>query len=357
MRIIIATGGSGGHIYPALALADEIKKKIDSEILFIGSNNKMEQVEIPSHGYAFKGINVQGMNGGIKDKIIALYKLFKANKICNNIIEEFKPDIVIGFGNYISVSIVLAASRKHIPTMIHEQNSYAGKANKLLGSKVDAVVGCYEENLKEFKNKHIYILGNPRASQAKDTIKDRNILKTFSLDPNIKTVVCFMGSLGSESVNKVLEEAQKMFANKTYQVIIVTGKKHYDNFHKQESHNVKVVPYIDGLKVMAACDLCVIRAGATTASEVCVLGIPSIMIPSPYVPNNHQYYNAKALADKKASLLLEEKDLTADSLVSSIDLLINDDNKLNEMAENALKLGTPNASNDIIKLMKELVNQ
>ena len=127
-----------------------------------------------------------------------------------------------------------------------------------------------------------------------------------------------MGSLGSESVNKVLEEAQKMFANKTYQVIIVTGKKHYDNFHKQESHNVKVVPYIDGLKVMAACDLCVIRAGATTASEVCVLGIPSIMIPSPYVPNNHQYYNAKALADKKASLLLEEKDLTADSLVSSI---------------------------------------
>ena len=144
MRIIIATGGSGGHIYPALALADEIKKEIDSEILFIGSNNKMEQVEIPSHGYAFKGINVQGMNGGIKDKIIALYKLFKANKICNNIIEEFKPDIVIGFGNYISVSIVLAASRKHIPTMIHEQNSYAGKANKLLGSKVDAVVGCYE---------------------------------------------------------------------------------------------------------------------------------------------------------------------------------------------------------------------
>ncbi len=357
MRIIIATGGSGGHIYPALALADEIKKEIDSEILFIGSNNKMEQVEIPSHGYAFKGINVQGMNGGIKDKIIALYKLFKANKICNNIIEEFKPDIVIGFGNYISVSIVLAASRKHIPTMIHEQNSYAGKANKLLGSKVDAVVGCYEENLKEFKNKHIYILGNPRASQAKDTIKDRNILKTFSLDPNIKTVVCFMGSLGSESVNKVLEEAQKMFANKTYQVIIVTGKKHYDNFHKQESHNVKVVPYIDGLKVMAACDLCVIRAGATTASEVCVLGIPSIMIPSPYVPNNHQYYNAKALADKKASLLLEEKDLTADSLVSSIDLLINDDKKLNEMADNALKLGTPNASNDIIKLMKELVNQ
>ena len=357
MRIIIATGGSGGHIYPALALADEIKKEIDSEILFIGSNNKMEQVEIPSHGYAFKGINVQGMNGGIKDKIIALYKLFKANKICNNIIEEFKPDIVIGFGNYISVSIVLAASRKHIPTMIHEQNSYAGKANKLLGSKVDAVVGCYEENLKEFNNKHIYILGNPRASQAKDTIKDRNILKTFSLDPNIKTVVCFMGSLGSESVNKVLEEAQKMFANKTYQVIIVTGKKHYDNFHKQESHNVKVVPYIDGLKVMAACDLCVIRAGATTASEVCVLGIPSIMIPSPYVPNNHQYYNAKALADKKASLLREEKDLTADSLVSSIDLLINDDNKLNEMADNALKLGTPNASNDIIKLMKELVNQ
>lgn len=357
MRIIIATGGSGGHIYPALALADEIKKQMDSEILFIGSDDKMEQVEIPNHGYAFKGIHVQGMNGGIKDKLIALYKLVKANKTCNKILDEFKPDIVIGFGNYISVSIVLAAHKKHIPTMIHEQNSYAGKANKLLGSKVDAVVGCYEENLKEFNNRHIYILGNPRASQAKDTIKDKNILKTFNLDPTVKTVVCFMGSLGSETVNKVLEEAQKLFANKTYQVIIVTGKKHYDNFNKQESNNVKVVPYIDGLKVMAACDLCVIRAGATTSSEVCVLGLPSIMIPSPYVPNNHQYYNAKALADKNASLLLEEKNLNVDSLVNSIDMLINDDTKLKEMAFNALKLGTPNASDDIIKLMKELVNQ
>lgn len=355
MRVIIATGGSGGHIYPALALADEIMKNKDNKILFVGSNKKMEHTVIPELGYDFFGMEVQGMNGNIFDKLTSAAKIGASYFKCRKLIRDFKPDLVIGFGNYISVPITLAASSLKVPTMLHEQNSYAGKANKFLASKVDLVVGCYEENIKDFGNAKTKILGNPRASQAKNTIKDKSVLNTFDLNPEMKTIVCFMGSLGSETVNKVLEEAGETLDNKEYQTIIVTGKKHFDTFAYKGGKNVKVVPYIDGLKVMAACDACVIRAGATTAAEITVLGLPSIMIPSPYVPNNHQYYNALALANKNASILLEEKDLSVASLIDKMDLLMNNDELRNEMSKNAMLLGTPNASEDILKEIEGLI--
>ncbi|MCI5774667.1 MAG: undecaprenyldiphospho-muramoylpentapeptide beta-N-acetylglucosaminyltransferase [Erysipelotrichaceae bacterium] len=356
MRVIIATGGSGGHIYPALALADGLRTQEKADILFVGSKGRMEATEIPNHDYEFIGLDLQGMNGSIFAKIKSACLLTKSYFACLKIIKNFKPDIVIGFGNYTSVSIILAAKHLHVPTMIHEQNSFAGKANKFLARKVDAIVGCYEENRK-LANDHVYILGNPRASMAKDTIKDSQCLLAYDLDPNKKTAVIFMGSLGSESVNKVLQQAAKVLENKAYQTIIATGKKHFADFAYQSSQMVKIVPYIDGLKMMAACDVAVIRAGATTASEICVLGTCAIMIPSPYVPNNHQYYNALALVNKDAAILLEEKDLNVDNLVSKLDELMADDQKRKMIGQNAAALGTPNATMDIIKLMKELVKR
>lgn len=354
MRVIIATGGSGGHIYPALALADALRQDEEAKILFVGSKGRMEATEIPNHDYDFIGLDLQGMNGSIFAKLKSAYLLTKSYFQCQKIIKEFKPDIVVGFGNYTSVSIILAAKHLRVPTMIHEQNSFAGKANKMLANKVDAIVGCYEEN-RTLNNKHIYILGNPRASQAKDTKKDKAFLANYGLDPQKKTAVIFMGSLGSESVNKVLKQACSEWENKDYQVLIATGKKHFEDFGYISSKNVKIFPYIDGLKAMAASDVAIIRAGATTASEVCVLGTCTIMIPSPYVPNNHQYYNALALVNKNAALLLEEKDLSVDHLVKMLDELMHDDDRRKRIGDNAAKLGTPDATSNMIKLMKELV--
>ncbi len=356
MRVIIATGGSGGHIYPALALADALKEKVDAKILFLGSKGRMEETEIPNHGYDFIGLKLQGMNGSIFAKLKSAFLLTENYFVCKKIIQDFKPDIVVGFGNYTSVSIILAAKHMHIPTMIHEQNSFVGKANKMLASKVDAVVGCYEEN-KSLANKNVYILGNPRASQAKNTVKDRNFLKNYDLDPSKKTAVIFMGSLGSESVNEVLAKACEIWQTKDYQILLATGKKHFEQFPYKGSKNIKVLPYIDGLKAMAASDVAIIRAGATTASEICVLGLCTIMIPSPYVPNNHQYYNALALVKKKAAILIEEKDLTVNKLVNQLDELMNDDDLRKSIGKNASLLGTPNATDDIIELMKELVRK
>lgn len=356
MRVIIATGGSGGHIYPALALADKLMEDGNNEILFVGCKNKMEQVEIPNHGYTFIGLDVLGMNGGIVDKAKATFKLIKTYFRCRKIIAEFKPDIVVGFGNYTSVSIIFAAKHMHIPTMIHEQNSYAGKANKLLAKHVDCVVGCYDENRNNLKAKRIEILGNPRASLATNIHRDNKVLSKYGLAIDKKTAVIFMGSLGSESVNEVLVNALDKFVDKDYQVLIITGKKHFESFPKPQVGNIKVIAYADDLlDIMAASEVVVCRAGATTCSEVCVIKIATIMIPSPYVPNNHQYYNALALANKNAAILLEEKDLNDDSLVLNIDNLMNDDKKRLTMQENASKLSTPNASENIVKLMKELV--
>ncbi len=360
MRIVIATGGTGGHIYPALSLAKAIKEEdSSSEFLFIGSTNRMEATEIPNAGYAYKGIDVIGMNGSILSKIKAFYLLKRAEQECKKILIDFKPNIVIGFGNYISVPVLWAASSLHIPTMIHEQNSFAGKANKMLAKSVDAVVGCYEENLNQFPQSKTKILGNPRASEAAKVQKDKSLLAKYNLSDNVPLVVIVMGSLGSESVNEVLKEACGYMQNKEYQALIVTGKKGYDSFTKSvtSTANVHVVPYIEGIEMMSLADLVVVRGGATTSAEITALGLPSIIIPSPYVPNNHQVLNALALQNKNAAIMIEEKDLTATKLVEQIQEIISNPKLQNEMAKEAKNLGRPHASQDMIRWIKNLVGE
>lgn len=358
MRIVIATGGTGGHIYPALSLADTIKKKKkNTEILFIGSNNRMESKEIPQAGYQFRGIDVIGMNGTIYSKIKALTLIKKAENECKKILKDFHPDIVIGFGNYISVPVIMAACQLKIPTMIHEQNSYAGKANKMLSKKVDAIVGSYKENLKQFPLKKTRILGNPRASEASVIEKDEKFIKSFDLSPDLPLAIFVMGSLGSTSVNQILKLVCEKMNGKNYQAIVVTGKQGYDEFITsfQNSENVKVVPYIDGLNAMKNATVVVARGGATTSAEITAMGIPAILIPSPYVPNNHQVCNALALQNENAAIMIEEKDLTADFLIEKLEKVLYDCNLQKEMMTNAKKLAKPNASQDILQWIEQLI--
>ena len=264
-------------------------------------------------------------------------------------------DLAIGFGNYISIPVMMAAVKLKIKTIIHEQNSFVGRANRMLDRKVDLIIGCYEENKKQFANPNIRILGNPQSSKAYNLEKDPKVIEELGLDPNKKTVVIFMGSLGSSSVNEKLLDYFKLLDG-SYQVVFATGASHYEKMLSEVKQNdyLKVFERIDGVNVMNNADLLICRAGATTLSEICAIGIPSILIPSPYVPNNHQYYNGKALVDKDAAVMIEEKDLSGDKLNDTVNALINDDERLKEISANALKLGNPEVLNDIINEVENI---
>lgn len=349
MKIVMAAGGTGGHIYPALALANSLKEK-GHEVVFFGSKDRLEKDIVPSYGFKFVPFDILSTSG---NKLKSLISMMKAYKRCLNLLDGY--DMAIGFGNYISVPIILAAKKKGLKTIIHEQNSFVGKANKMLDQKVDLVIGSYEEDKKQFKNPHTLILGNPQSQKALEAKKDENVLKNLGLNPNKKTLVVFMGSLGSESVNKVLLDYFKL-TDGSYQIVYATGKEYYKEDLKlvEEKDYLKIRERIDGISVMKASTLLVSRAGATTLCEITALGMPSILIPSPYVPNNHQYFNAMALVDKKAAIMLEEKDLSASSLKELIDSLINDDERLNELKKNALKMANASTINDIICEIEKL---
>ena len=231
MKIVIAAGGTGGHVYPALTLADAFKQRGD-EILFIGSSSRMEKDLIPNHGYKFIGLDVEIFSGSIFNKLKSIFTIFKTEKECEKLIKGY--DLAIGFGNYISLPVLLAAKKLGLKTAIHEQNSFAGKANKLLDTKVDLVVGSYKENLNQFKNPNTLILGNPQSSKAYEVKKDLTVLSDLGLNPNMKTVVIFMGSLGSQTVNKVIMDYFKL-VDGSYQIVYGTGA---DGLNEQAVKNI-----------------------------------------------------------------------------------------------------------------------
>ncbi len=352
MKIVMVAGGSGGHIYPALTLARECIDK-GHDVFFIGANDRMEKEVIPTSGFRFIGLDMKTTRGGFLQKVKSALSLVSSYFKAKKILKEDDVDIVIGFGNYISVPVLLAARALKIKTVIHEQNSYVGRANRFLDEKVDLVIGSYEENLKQFKNKNLTIIGNPQSSVAIKAPKDEEYLKTFDLDPNKKTLVIFMGSLGSESVMKQILDYFKL-TDGSYQILYATGTKHYDRAKEYGNDYIKVVERIDGIKAMKTSTLLLSRAGATTLAEITAIGMPSILIPSPYVPNNHQFYNAKALVDKGAALMIEEKDLSAKVLLEKIDMCMKDDALRQELAFNALKEANTNVVEDIISRLENL---
>ena len=351
MRVIIGAGGTGGHLYPALALVEYIKEKEpDSEFLFVGTKDRLEAQVVPSKGYNYVGLNVHGLVGNPIKKAIAATVFVKSIFTAKKVVKKFKPDIVIGFGGYPSASVVEAAYRLGYKTMIHEQNSIIGLTNKILIKHVDKIVCCYDRAYQNFPKEKTYRLGNPRASVI-TSIKPKEIFSKYGLDKHKPLVTIVMGSLGSKSVNEKLLESLHDFEKKDYQVLYVTGKNYYEEMKNKVgklNHNVKLVPYIDDMpSLLKNTTLIVSRAGASTMAEISAIGVPSILIPSPYVASNHQEYNARELSDRNGALMILEKDLTGEKLISTIDSVINDQTALQILTENAKKLGKPNAVEDM----------
>ena len=353
MKVVISAGGSGGHIYPALAILNKIKEKEKNvEVLYIGTTNRMEKDIIPSLGIPYYGIEIYGLERKITlSNIKTITKYSNSIKKCKKIIKEFKPDIVIGAGGYVTAPVIYAAKKCGFKTLIHEQNSTLGLSNKMLLKYTDTLCTSFQ-NMKFEKVNTVYT-GNPQSENAKNAKKANK--KDYNLSLNKKLVLIVMGSLGSKTVNDVLKDAINKFDD-NYEVLIVTGKSHFDEFKNvKKKENVFIEPYIDNLpSLLKVTDLLVTRAGATTISEIVATNTSSLFIPSPYVTENHQYKNAMSLVKEGAGEILEEKDLTSSSLVKKIDTLINDEKFLKESKKNLKKFNIENSSEkiyeEIIKL-------
>ena len=358
MRIIVSAGGTGGHIFPALAIINKLKERNkDLEILYIGTTDRMEKDLIPSLGIPYKGIEMKGLNRKKIFKNIEVIKSFRnAIKEIKIIMKEFKPDVVLGIGGYITAPVIIAAHKLGIKTFIHEQNSIPGLSNKLLKRKATKIGVSLEESLKYFKHSNVEFTGNPRSEEAYNAKPlDK---KKYGLSENKKLVLFVMGSLGSYTVTNVLIESIPKIANKDYEVLLITGKRFLENYEGIKiPKNVKMVPLIDDmLNVLKKTDLIVTRAGASTIAEITAVGVPAILIPAPHVTHNHQEKNANVLGDNGSAIVIKEKDLTSDKLLSTIDTLIKDDKKLKEMSEASKKLGVKDSATKIACIIEDLVS-
>ena len=356
MKYLITAGGTGGHIYPAVAMINKIKE-MDSkaEFLYIGTTDRMEKDIIPNLGIDYNGIKIKGLSKNpFKLTSFSYYMLSGISK-CKKIIKKFKPDIVLAFGGYVTVPVVIAAKKQDIKVLLHEQNSIPGKANILLSKYSDVICASMPSTLNHFKDKNIVFTGNPRAEEA--TIAKKGNKLKYGLTNSKKLVIITTGSLGAKTVNDCLINSIDKFKDKNYEVLIVAGKNNYEDMKKvSHSLNVKIVPYLDDmLNMLRVTDLVVTRSGASIISEIMTLNIPSILIPSPYVANNHQYLNAKDLSDKDAAVLLEEKDLTSDSLIKEIDLLLNDKEKYKSLLENTKLFATPDSATKIYNELQKIL--
>ena len=358
MRVIISAGGTGGHIYPALAIINKIKEKEpDSEFLYIGTHNRMEKDLIPNYGIPFESIEIYGFNRKkLYKNFKTLNKYFKAKKRCKKLIKEFNPDVVIGVGGYVTGPVISTAKKLGYKTFIHEQNSIPGKANLFLSKYADYIFVSFNSSMKYFPTYKTIFTGNPCSEDAVN--KSALEKKQFNLSENKKLVLFVMGSLGSEKVNNFLVKTISEFKNKEYEILFVTGKDSYEKMKTIEfPNNVKIVPFVNELtRIMKKTDLIVSRAGASTLSEIISLEIPAILIPSPYVPDNHQFKNAMDLVHKNAAILIEEKDLKGNILVNKIDELINDNNKLEEIKNNLKQFKCDNSATKIYEIIKEKSN-
>lgn len=359
MNILISAGGTGGHIYPALALAQAIRDKDEKNIVwFIGSNQRMEKDIIPSFDYPFFGLDIDNFKKGMLGKLTSLFKMNQAYWKCRKHIKDNKIDVVMGFGNYITLPVLLAAKHLKVKTLIHEQNALPGKANLFLCKKVDATIGSYTKNEEYFKER-LYIYGNPRASQASKLKVEHDFKSQYGFNEKDKVIVIFMGSLGSSSVNKVLLASLVELDSLGYKVLYATGNQSYEETKTklEKLENVKITKSVDGLQALAMASLAITRAGATTLAEMAVLKVPAILIPSPYVPDNGQYLNAKELIEKEAAYLIEEKNLSTESLTKTIIKLMEDEELRLKYQENIKEFAYPKANDDIINLINKMIGE
>ena len=359
MRAIIVAGGTGGHIYPALAIIHKIEEKNpDSEILYIGTTDRMEKDIIPKLGYRFIGLEMKGLN---RKNIFSNIKVFsmysKAIKEAKKIILDFHPDIVIGAGGYITAPVLYAAHKCKIPILIHEQNSVPGISNKFISKFADKICVSLPKSVNLFPKDKVVYTGNPRSEEILSVSKISKSSLGFS--DNKKLVVFVMGSLGSTTMTEKLKETIPSFQNKNYQVLIITGKSYFDDYSSiHVPDNVKILPFMDNLiQLLKSSDLIVSRAGASTIAEITAIGLPAILVPSPYVTNNHQLKNALELEEVNACKIIEEKDFSKDKNIDNIDKIFDNKESYLDMVKNSKSLGIMDSAtriyNEIEKIIKK----
>lgn len=361
MKIVISGGGTGGHIYPALALIREIQKKNDHcSFLYIGTEKGLESNIVPRENIPFKSIHITGFKRKLSfENVKTVMRFVKGVSDSKKILKEFGADVVIGTGGYVCGPVVYAAAKLGIPTIIHEQNSVPGLTNKFLSRYSTRVAVCFEEAKSFFPKEKTILTGNPRASEVLG-YSGKAGLKSVGLNSQKPTVLVVGGSRGARAINEAVLKVMSQLGEKPYQMLYVTGDVHYDKVAEEmkligNPENVVVKPFVHNMpEILAGVDLVVARAGATTLAELTALGVPSILIPSPYVTNNHQEKNANALVNNHAALMITEKELTGMNLISTIDRVLLSKEELNQMKEAAKSLGIPDASERLYRVMEEI---
>lgn len=363
LKVILSGGGTGGHIFPAIAIANEIKKLVPhAEFLFVGALGKMEMEKVPQAGYKIIGVPIAGLQrkltlSNFKLPFLLIKSLLQTRKILNS----FKPDVVIGTGGYVSGPLLKSAANKGVPTLIQEQNSYAGITNKILSKKANRICVAYEGMEKFFPSSKILITGNPVRQDINDVQSKRDeALNHFNLSKNKKTILVIGGSLGAKSINEAIGDGIQTFIQNDIQLIWQTGKGYFPIAVKQtesfKKHHVYAFEFISRMDLAyAAADIVVSRAGASSVSELCNIGMPCILVPSPYVAEDHQTKNAMALVNRNAALLV--KDLEAPYLlVKTATDLISNSTEQSKLKANISKLAFHDSANVIAKEVLKLAN-
>jgi UDP-N-acetylglucosamine--N-acetylmuramyl-(pentapeptide) pyrophosphoryl-undecaprenol N-acetylglucosamine transferase len=362
-RVLIGGGGTGGHVFPAIAIADAIKEMHPStEFLFVGARGKLEMVKVPEAGYAIEGLPVAGFRRSISLKNLSFfYKLVVSMIQSRRIVRTFKPDVAVGVGGYASGPILKAAARKGIPILIQEQNSYAGVTNRLLARSSSLICVAYEGMEKYFPKEKIILTGNPVRRRLLDFSGDREQgLKEFGLEDGTQVCLVVGGSLGARTINSSIMDGLNRLNRTDLQLLWQCGTYYLEEakkaVQKSESRNVRVYPFITKMEwAYQIADVIVSRAGAITISELCLVGKPAILVPSPNVAEDHQTRNATALVEKKAAWMVPDKD-APEKLVDTMLQLVEDREQQQQLAMHIKKLGISDASERIASEVLKLMN-
>ena len=359
-KFIISGGGTGGHIYPAIAIANELKTRFaDAEFLFVGAEDRMEMEKIPQAGYEIKGLWISGLQRSLTLQNLAFpLKLISSLIKSRQILKEFQPNVAIGTGGYASAPLLRMASLQKIPCLIQEQNSHAGITNKWLAAKVQKICVAYEGMDKFFPSEKIQITGNPVRQDLLDiSLKREEGINFFGLSKTKKTLLVLGGSLGARRINELIEKSLPFFGKNNLQLIWQCGKYYEETYKNNQNKSVKVHAFLNRMDLAyAAADFVISRAGALSVSELCLVGKPVIFIPSPNVAEDHQNKNALSLSQKNAAIVIPENELDS-SFENRFSELVSSEEMQISLSENIKKLAKPNATEDIVNEIEKLLTQ
>jgi UDP-N-acetylglucosamine--N-acetylmuramyl-(pentapeptide) pyrophosphoryl-undecaprenol N-acetylglucosamine transferase len=361
LRVIVSGGGTGGHIYPAIAIANEIKSRYpDTDFLFVGAKDRMEMEKVPASGYKIKGLWISGIQRKLlsKNNLFFPFKLISSLWNARKIVNQFQPDIAIGTGGFASGPLLYMANSKDVPTLIQEQNSFPGITNKLLSKKAKTICVAYDNLERFFPKEKIIKTGNPVRQDLLEITSKREVAQQFfKLDVSKKIILVLGGSLGARRINQLVEKELPFFAENQVQLIWQTGKLYIDDYkHHDVNVGVQTHAFLNKMDLAyAAADVIISRAGASSVSELCIVGKPTIFIPSPNVSEDHQTKNAQAITTKNAAVLIRESELDSDFQTKCKNIL-EDTNLQEELSREIKKLALVNATWAIVNEVEKLIN-